>query len=229
MKAIFAGLLAALLSGIPLRTANAEMQTWEGWGAFGLLGEPQPQVSMPSCDAVDIIAENAIGFIWHRLSPRAREATRIGWEWRVDAGPQPTFLGEPGQDRPLSVHILFEPPGEAKISAWRLQMFGFPEEAYVLTYVWGGANAPGSVVVNPYHERGRLIVLRNGFEEYAGWQQERVDLQADFQEFFVKPAQTPAWLVISTDVDDSDATAIAAIRGLFFENAAGERFTPCAG
>ena len=210
-------------------TASAQMRTWDGWGSFGMMGEPKPEVSMPSCDAMEIVAEDAVGFIYHRLGERARKAARIGWEWRIDKGPEPSFLGEPKQDRPLSIHLLFESEGrEGSYGPLRLRMFGFPRDAHVLTYVWGSANAPGSVVVNPYHARGRLIVLRNGFGEYGVWTSEDVDFRADFQSLFMKPPEQPAYLVVSTDVDDSDSVAIASLRGLFFEDDEG-RFGPCDG
>ena len=228
-RRIAAALLCALLVASVATTASAVMRVWEGWGSFGLFGEPKPQVSMPSCDAMEIVAEDAVGFIYHRLGERARKAERIGWEWRIDKGPEPTFLGEPKQDRPLSIHLLFEPEGrEGSYSPLRLWMFGFPREAHVLTYVWGSANAPGSVLVNPYHARGRLIVLRNGFGEYGAWMGEDVDFRTDFESLFMKPLEEPAYLVVSTDVDDSDSVAIASLRGLFFEDDNG-RFGPCDG
>ena len=221
-----AALLACAVAAVP---ARAEMRTWEGWGSFGIPFLAQPEIAMPSCDSLDIVAEDAIGFVYRRLSPRARKAERIGWQWRVREAPAPGLLGTPNQDRALAVHLLFEPPGrEGAYSEWRLRLFGFPREAHVLTYVWGGVNAPGSVAVNPYHERGRLVVLRNGLGEYGAWQGERVDFRADFRELFAKPAQEPAWLVVSTDSDDTGAATVAALRGLFFEDAAG-RFGPCEG
>ena len=224
-----ARLLPAALFAVALcaTAARADMQVWDGWGSFGIPFRPQPEISMPACDSLDIAAEDSIGFVYRRLPTRARTATRIGWEWRVQQGPPPGLLGTKGQDRPLSLHLLFEPPGEeGAYSEWRLRMFGFPREAHVLTYIWGSANAPGSVLVNPYHERGRLIVLRNGLGGYGVWQNERVDFRADFEELFLKPAQEAAWMVISTDSDDTGATTVAAIRGLFFEDDNG-RFGPC--
>lgn len=208
--------------------SRAAMQVWKGWKSFGLVGERKPEVSMPSCDALEVVAEDAIGFIYYKLGPRARDAAFFGWEWRVDEGPEPTFLGEKRQDRPLAVHLFFEIEGrDSAYSEWRLKMFGFPEEAHTLTYVWGSANQPGDVIVNPYHKRGRLIVLRNGHGEYGTWQPERVDLRTDFAEHFARPEEDPAYLVISTDVDDSDSRAVAGIRGLFFEDHSGERFSLC--
>lgn len=223
------GLLAAILSTFPANGyLHAAMEVWKGWDSFGLVGEPEPKVFMPSCDALEIVAEDAIGFVYYKLGPRARQATHVGWEWRVDEGPEPTFLGRKRQDRPLAIHFFFEIEGEdGAYSEWRLQMFGFPEKAHTLTYVWGSANPPGSVLVNPYHKRGRLVVLRNGYGEYGVWQEERIDLRADFAKLFVQTEEDPAYLVVSTDVDDSDSRAVAGIRGLFFEDDTGERFSLC--
>ena len=222
-------LLSILLLGFSSATKlYAAMQVWEGWDSFGIFGEPKPEVFMSACDAIDITADNAIGFLYHRLSERARNATHIGWKWRVDEGPAPTFLGRPQQDRPVSVHLLFEPNGRKRAySEWQLRLSGFPNEAHVLTYVWGSANAPGSVVVNPYHERGRLIVLRNGLGVYGEWQNERVDIHSDFETLFMKPHEKLAYIVVSSDTDDSDSLAKVSLRDLFFEDSNGERFSPC--
>lgn len=208
----------------------ADMQVWEGWGSFGIFGEPEPEVSMSACDAMDITAVNAVGFIYHQVSERARNAMHIGWRWRVDEGPEPTFLGKRRQDRPVSIHLLFEPPElKGAYSEWQLWLSGFPEEAHALTYVWGSANAPGSVLLNPYHERGRLIVLRNGLGNYGEWQHEHIDIRDDFETLFRKPLQELAYIVVSSDTDDSDSVAKVVLRDIFFEDESGERFSPCEG
>ncbi|MCY4034302.1 MAG: DUF3047 domain-containing protein [Hyphomicrobiales bacterium] len=226
---LFVALLSVALLGFSgAGKLFAVMQVWEGWGNFGIFGEPEPEVSMSACDAMDITAVDAIGFVYHRVSDRARNATHIGWRWRIDEGPDPTFLGQPKQDRPVSIHLIFEPPeSRGSYSEWQLWLSGFPKEAHVLTYVWGSANAPGSIVVNPYHERGRLIVLRNGLGGYGNWQSERVDIRGDFENLFGKPFEELAYVVVSSDTDDSDSVAKVLLRDIFFEDGEGERFSPC--
>lgn len=211
------------------------MEVWDGWGAFGVPGEPRPEVSMAACDAVEFVGVDAVGFVYRRLSPQLWGAARMGWEWRVDEGPPLHVFGEKERDRPLAVHVLFAEAERARAgayAAWRLRMFGFPKEAYAVTYVWGGAMAAGAVVANPYHERGRLVVLRDGRGGYGEWRAEEVDLRGDFARVgFGAGASAgevvPVYVVVSSDTDDSGGRASARLRGMYFANASGERAGPC--
>ena len=116
-------------------------------------------------------------------------------------------MGDAGaDDRPLAVHVAFVPETQSWWQGLRrgtAELFGIPLPGKVLTYVWGGDGERGVSLANPhYPDEGRLIVLRPGIASLAQWQEERIDLIADFAAAFGHPPPPLLYIAISSDTDD---------------------------
>ncbi len=124
-------------------------------------------------------------------------------------------------DRPLALHIWFpDSRGDAdlfdRIGRFVVKdIFGVPLTGMILTYVWGGTQAPGASFVNPHTgTNGMMIVLRNGSAESGRWYREQVDFAADFERVFGHPAPSPSFIALSADSDDSGGHSVGQIREL---------------
>ena len=148
---------------------------------------------------------------------------RLVWRWRVDAAVPPTDLSRaPGDDRSLAVHVVF-PLDQDRLSFWeRVEsavtgMVAPPLAGLVLTYVWGGTQAEGSVVPNPFFDaKGRIIVLRNGAAALGRWTAEDIDFVADFRAAFGYEPPAPSYIAISSDSDDTGSLSRGVIAELEF-------------
>ena len=201
----------------PLRSA--------GWRLLEVPGKATAVFSQDRPDRIEIRAENAVAFLYRALDENMDAKRRLLWSWRLDEAVPPTDLSQaPGDDRSLAVHLVF-PMDETGFSLWQrvemamTRLVAPPLSGKVLTYVWGGSQAPGSVMANPFLEsRGRIIVLRGGSAPLGHWLQEEIDFVADYRAAFGSEPPAPSYVALSADSDDTASRSVGVIADLLFEN-----------
>jgi hypothetical protein len=207
--------LVLLVSGAP-GTAGAGdlLADKEAWSHLSVPGKPEAEIVL-SPGRADIRSKDGVRFAYRPL-PAAIE--RLHWRWRVAGSYPPSNPAEAGQDdRPLAVHLWIDHAGtDAVLFGTIARFLGFPPVTHVLTYAWGGSVPPGTVLANPYHENGRIIVLRDDTTSNSGWRAESRDLARDLELAFGGDVSTRdlRHLAISTDLDDLGGMATATIDGL---------------
>ena len=135
----------------------------------------------------------------------------LRWRWRVDQAPPATDLSKKGgDDRALTLHLWFPEPDDDSL-------FGSGGLGHILTYVWGGNHAPGTVMENPFLSSGVIIVLENADAPLATWRDVQVDWARDFKVAFGTDAPTPARIGLSADSDDTGSTSRGVFRDIRFE------------
>lgn len=194
-----------------------------GWQTHTFDGIPPTVFRGTAEGTIEVRADRSAAVLYRRLDDvldgvGVEGVPVLAWEWQVIDGLPATDLGRPdGDDRPLAVHVWFHPKdGEAGMLARLSAAFGMPP-GKVLTYVWGGDRAPGSMFVNPHNrEQGRMIALRRADARTGEWFGERVDLAADYARAFDATVTKPAAIAVSGDADDLAAMSQARIRNLRF-------------
>jgi hypothetical protein len=152
---------------------------------------------------------------------------QVRWSWRVDRpNPAADVKTKPGDDSPAKVCLAFDLPLE-RVPFFERELLRFartrspePLPAATLCWVWGHAEAVGSMVPNPYTKRVRVIVLRNRANATGRWFDEQRDVAADFRAAFgdESPQVPPVTAVlVGGDADNTGAQSLAFVAGLQFE------------
>ncbi len=135
---------------------------------------------------------------------------KVHWRWRVDQATPATDLSRKGgDDRSLAVHIWFpESKGHGpglftRIGRGLARSFGAPVPGNAITYVWGGEQAPGTVLPNPYFKDGVIIVLEDNDAPLKTWRDVEINWRADFTNAFGWTPPNPSLIAISADSDDT--------------------------
>jgi hypothetical protein len=245
--AMLAAAAAAALAAGAATAAGAIAQTQPSWQlpplvAAGGLGPGWrvvllPRQAMPATRftpepvqgraALRVEAERSYGNLVHALQPPRAAPAQLAWAWRLQQpGVAPVLAQKSGDDSPAKVCLSFDMPlaqvpfVERQLLRMARAQSGENLPTATLCWVWGGAEAAGSVVENPYTRRVRAIVLRNSTDATGTWLAERVNVAADFARAFgdESPALPPVTAVIvAGDADNTGGHSVAHIKGLRLE------------
>ena len=148
-----------------------------------------------------------------------RDYPLLRWSWLVESVYENgDGTRKSGDDFPLRVYVIFEyEPEQAKwserllYSAARLVYGEYPPHS-ALSYVWESRGAVGRVIINPYSDKARQIVLRSGPASPGEWQEEAVNVLEDYRRVFGSEPPERATLAIMSDADNTGEATVAYIR-----------------
>lgn len=208
-------LLAGAAAGlIPARAGATPLAFDARWEALTFSGIPPTRYAL-SGDSVRITAEQSSSVIYRAVPEALRGARRARWWWRVEDSVPPTDLAQRGgEDRNISLYFVFlDQRAAARLSPdTSLSRLLRNRAARTLLCVWGGQQAPGTLVPSPYMRgRGTSVILRRA---EPGAHDEDVDLDAFHRRAFDGPAGVLVGVAISSDSDDTGVTVRAALGGL---------------
>ena len=151
---------------------------------------------------------------------------RLQWAWRLtQPNPATDLRQKAGDDVAAKVCLSFDLPlarvplGERVLLQLARARTGEHLPAATLCWVWGGAEAPGSVVDNAFSRLVRYVVLRNAADAGGSWLDESRDIGADFLRAFGDEATTPPPLIavgVGADADNTGGRSIAHLAALRF-------------
>jgi len=215
-------LLPAVLA-LPAARARAEVAApalaAAGWRGIAVPNRDAARFTLGAEGVIAVAAQDAVGFLLRPIAPGEVPPGRalLRWDWRVLAAPPPSDALRIGaDDRPAGLHLLFAGAGRGGglgavlRRGLRRGMMGEAFGGRVLSYVWGGRAAAGSVLPNPHLEPDGVLLVRRGAEAPLGsWFEERVDFAADYRAAFGAAAPPPTHLALSADTDDQGGRALA--------------------
>jgi hypothetical protein len=139
----------------------------------------------------------------------------LSWRWRVDEAVAPADeRSRAGDDFAARVYVsfAFEPKQATLLERARHQMaaamHGDELPGSSLSYVWAASEPKGARWPNPFTEAAHMVVATSG--PPAPWKWVEVDLLADYERAFGRPAPAPLFLAIMTDSDNGCSRAEAA-------------------
>ena len=202
-----------------------------GWRVVGL-----PKQSLPftrySAEVIDgraavrVQVQASYGNLVHDLTAVPAPRT-VRWSWRVQQANALTDLrSKAGDDSAVKVCMSFDLSMDRvpflERQALRLARASTDQAlpAATLCWVWGGAEAKGELLPDPYSRRVRYIVLRQSQDALATWFDETRDVAADFRRAFGDesldvPLVTA--VIVSGDGDNTGASTAAFVADLRFE------------
>ena len=198
-----------------------------GWQLL-TLPKQKPPVTVFTADrtlgrpALRMEAAASYGHMAHPLTGAA--PATISWSWRVEKSSAAIDLrSKAGDDSPAKVCLSFDLPlsqvpfFERELLRIARRTTTVPLPAATLCWVWGHAEAAGSVVVNPYTQRVRSIVLRGQRDALGQWFDETRDVAADFRAAFGDESQAVppvSAVLVGADTDNTGAQTLGYVAGL---------------
>jgi hypothetical protein len=167
-------------------------------------------------------ADQSYGNLVHRVRVPLGSATTLGWRWRVDQLVEDADLrNRAGDDSAAKLCVFFDFPLDrlplierARLLIARTTLNSeLPSEA--LCYVWDNKLPRGTVLVNAYTRRMRMMVLQSGLPSTGGgaWRAEHRTLLADYRRAFADEAGGIApdvvAVAISADADNTNGHGLA--------------------
>ena len=120
-----------------------------------------------------------------------------------------------GDDYPLRVYVMFEYDPE-KATTYEKMKYGIAKSLYgaypphsSLSYVWASKEGPESIIVSPYTDRAMMVLLRKGPKNARAWQDEEIDIVADYQKAFNTKPPDRARIAIMNDSDNTGESSVS--------------------
>ena len=173
---------------------------------------------------LDVLTERSVSLLFHPIRIDLAQTPCLTWRWRVDRTMEPADLTRKGvDDRPLAVYVAFPYVSAEASMGERLKRFlveqieGPDTPGRVLIYMWGGLGARGTRFLSPHiGEAGPMEILRPGDSALGVWQDERVDVAADYRRAFGTEPPPTQYVAVAGDSDDTRSASAATIAGLAF-------------
>ena len=198
------------------------------WRVVGL-----PQQSLPTTryafeavdgrDALRVQVSASYGNLVQAV-PKVAAPRALRWSWR---GQQANLASDlrikAGGDSAVKVCLSFDmsldrvPFVERQVLRLARASTGEDLPAATLCWVWGGAEAKGALVSDPFSRRVRYIVLRQSQDPLSTWFDETRDVAADFRRAFGDESAnlpTVTAVIVSGDGDNTGASSLAHVADL---------------
>jgi hypothetical protein len=140
----------------------------------------------------------------------------VKWRWKVEGvykkGETKTKAGD---DYPLRVYVMFGYDPE-RANVFEKMKYGFLKSIYgaypphsSLNYVWANREQAETIVISPYTDRSKMVLLQKGARKAGTWQDETVDIVEDYQKAFGKKPPTRARIAIMNDSDNTGESSVS--------------------
>ncbi|MBO6518626.1 MAG: DUF3047 domain-containing protein [Rhodospirillales bacterium] len=185
-----------------------------GWQMLSFSGIPETTFTASDDGVMDVTADRSSSVLYLKIADDPQPVRRLSWQWRVaDPLPATDLSKTDGDDRMLSLYVAFS---DGSLVSKAKAMMSPLAAGNVINYVWGGTRALD--MPHPHFpDSGRLIVIRTADAPLGQWITESVDLAADYERAFGRPAPGVAYIGISGDADDLGRVSKASIRDIRFD------------
>jgi hypothetical protein len=154
--------------------------------------------------------------IVYKESFNVYEYRMLRWRWKVGNVYRKGDATLPaGDDFPLRIDIMFE--YEPKKAGFRESIthglaravYGGDPPISSLNYVWANKEHPKRIMTCPSLDHVRYILLRKGPALVGTWQDEKVDIVADYREAFRADPPAKARIAIMNDSDNTGESSVS--------------------
>jgi len=161
-------------------------------------------------------SSNSASAIVYKDSFNVYEHPRVKWRWKVDnVYKKGDARTKEGDDYPIRVYIMFGYDPE-KAGAFERMKYSLARSIYgeypphsSLSYVWANKEDRGNFLSSPYTDRAKMVILQQGATNIGTWQNEEVNIIADYlQAFGVKPPAR-ASIAIMNDSDNTGESSVS--------------------
>ena len=154
--------------------------------------------------------------IVYKESFNVYEHPTIRWRWKVgNIYRKGDATSKAGDDFPLRIDVMFEYDpkkaglGESITHGLARTVYGGNPPLSSLNYVWANREHPERIVNCPSMDHVRYILLRKGAALVGTWQDEKVDIVADYREAFRADPPAKARIAVMNDSDNTSESSVS--------------------
>jgi len=140
----------------------------------------------------------------------------VRWRWKVqNVYQRADAMTKEGDDFPIRIYVMFvyDPDkagfGESIKYGFAKALYGAYPPHSSLNYVWSSKEHAERIITNPYSDRAKDILLREGPSLVGTWQEEEVNIIADYQDAFGTKPPPKARIAIMNDSDNTGEAAVS--------------------
>lgn len=141
---------------------------------------------------------------------------KIKWRWKIsNVYLKGNAEEKSGDDYPIRVYVIFKYDSNKASFGQRIR-YGFAKAIYgeypphsSLTYIWKSRSHNKRIVISPFADEAKMIILQTGEENAGKWMEEEVDIIKDYREAFGNDPPSIASLAIMSDSDNTSETSVS--------------------
>lgn len=142
--------------------------------------------------------------------------SKARWRWKVSNvyknGDAKTKAGD---DYPLRVYVMFDYDPD-KAGTFEKMKYGLAKKFYgvypphsTLSYVWASKEEPDDIIVSPYTDRAKMVLLHKGTKNVGTWQDEVINIVEDYQKAFGAKPPVRARIAVMNDSDNTGESSVS--------------------
>ena len=140
----------------------------------------------------------------------------LSWRWKVgNIYTKGDLTTKSGDDVPLRVYLMFKFDPEKAALGDRI-MYGLAKIFYgeypphsSLGYVWSNRKHEENILVSPYTDRLKLIIVQSGNSGVGLWKSEQVNIVKDYKKAFGTLPPESASIAIMNDSDNTGESSVS--------------------
>lgn len=149
----------------------------------------------------------------------------IVWHWKIqNVYRNGNVETRAGDDSPARIYITFhyDPDHLGLVDRIKYQaaklVYGKYPPTGALNYIWASKVPLDTIVVNPYTDRSRMIVVQSGKQKAGQWIREKRNVYDDYLKAFGTKPPLISGIGIMADSDDTGESAVAYFGDIIFES-----------
>ena len=229
--ALLLGASSALAAEVRLSpfSASTDSAIPDAWEPFSFSNElPETEFRIVLDDqlqrmVLEARADSSVSGLAHEVDVDPVATPLINFSWWVEASIAAADLSsKEGDDYAARVYVVFDYPREKLSWGLRTQLkiaetlYGVEIPTAALIYVWDNKHPIETTVPNAYTDRAWMIVLDSGDEHAGTWREHSRDVGADFERAFGEPAPRVSAVIVTSDTDNTQSTALARFGDIHF-------------
>ncbi|MBT7731727.1 MAG: DUF3047 domain-containing protein [Rhodospirillaceae bacterium] len=193
-----------------------------GWQEFTFENKSPNKYSTCGLGCIEVISQSSVSMLGRSIQKKLTSNSVLSWEWKIL---QPVFLSDitlkGSDDRSLALYITF--PFDPETASFREKLLrpmvelieGENAPGRMLSYIWTGYGKADELYKSPFYGGVNvMIVKRNSSDPLNKWQNESVNLVADYQRAFGSKPHKISEILIGADTDDLLGSSIGRLRNL---------------
>ena len=193
-----------------------------GWQEFTFENKSPNKYSTCGLGCIEVISQSSVSMLGRSIQKKLTAKSVLSWEWKIL---QPVFLSDitlkGSDDRSLALYITF--PFDPETASFREKLLrpmvelieGKNAPGRMLSYIWTGYGKADELYKSPFYGGVNvMIVKRNSSDPLNKWQNESVNLVADYQRAFGSKPHKISEILIGADTDDLLGSSIGRLRNL---------------
>ena len=193
-----------------------------GWQEFTFENKSPNKYSTCGSGCIEVISQSSVSMLGRSIQKKLTANSVLSWEWKIL---QPVFLSDitlkGSDDRSLALYITF--PFDPETASFREKLLrpmvelieGENAPGRMLSYIWTGYGKADELYKSPFYGGVNvMIVKRNSSDPLNKWQNESVNLVADYQRAFGSKPHKISEILIGADTDDLLGSSIGRLRNI---------------